>query len=362
LNDSDAVHDGRHIVTGLWKERPSSTKSLEYLEKDLGHRTRKELRFVRKLLKWPSFSAKGKLLRHTALAKKRPAVKLGRSVGKRFDAGKAAFLHDLRSRLAQLAEELGLDMQAARAFDAAADMRANLRVWLVDPWDVSVFESDPEPAFKAKDGSFCNPFDKHVRVGKVTTDTNAVPWVELLDTKTGTTQLYRAVDEDTGKPLQPTKDGKPSFLGRQLGMHNGSCVPASYAKVKCAGKPLAVQAQLREIQALEQREAALQKELDAMVDHGYDLVWYGRSGTYRGAGREKGRREVEKKYPEHVFRYNCGCQAQSDVIHGENYAAHIYGQVLHAYLGEDSSIDGARFSLEYIIAQMECRDGPCGDT
>ena len=33
-----------------------------------------------------------------------------------------------------------------------------------------------------------------------------------------------------------------------------------------------MQAQLREIQALEQREAALQKELDLLTEHGYDMV------------------------------------------------------------------------------------------
>ena len=208
------------IVTGFWKERSRPTNALEFLKEDLEHRKRKELRFVHKVLKWPSFSETGKLLRRTPLAKKRPAIQS--SEGDRFDSGRAAFLHDLRSRLVQRAEELGVDMQAARAFDAAADMRANLRVWVVDPWDMEM----DDVAFKAKDGTLCDPHDKHVRIGKVTTDANAVPWVELLDTKTGTTQLFQAVDEDTGKPLKPTKDGMPSFLGRQMGMHNGSCVPA----------------------------------------------------------------------------------------------------------------------------------------
>ena len=54
---------GIQMVTAVWKERPRPTNPLEYLKVDLEHRKRKELRFVHKVLTWPSFSEKGALRR-----------------------------------------------------------------------------------------------------------------------------------------------------------------------------------------------------------------------------------------------------------------------------------------------------------
>ena len=84
---------------------------------------------------------------------------------------------------------------------------------------------------------------------------------------------------------------------------------------------------------------------------------------------EKARREVERKFPEHVARLTGGDEAQFDVIHGEHYAAHVYGQVLHAYFFEragvfthDTPPKLVRSPLEYSLANMESREGPSGDT
>merc|ERR1719335_1724361 len=124
-------------------------------------------------------------------------------------------------------------------------------------------------------------------------------------------------------------------------MHNGSCVPASYAKVTSAGKPPAVQAQLHEIQALERREAAFKKEIDSMCRHGYDLAWYARSGGPCNAprdilrGREESRRRIEREFPEQVARYMNSTREEGDVIHGENNAADIYERLLNTYFYEN---------------------------
>lgn len=335
----------------------------EALARSLEHRRRTEQRFLHKVLQWPTFyrhwdgqGRRGTIKRRQPLGAKPPAK------GTAWDVGWERYLHTLRTQLYARAKELGADLARARHFDAQADMARSRGVWMIDAGDIDYKSACA--AFVRADGS-----EERLLACPETCYFGPValgpePEVDIWDPLTREVGRYKVEVEDECRPREAP--GWPPFLARQVGMTNAP--PPQPAAVLSAG-PATDRAELL---ALEQRLEAYRVELARLTGHGYDMVWYGRSGLcQKDNGRyhaevAKERARVEQERPQHVDQYHAAwdqSQAKGDAVFAEFSCAHYMSQLLGAYLGGQSACsapDGTQVDEpeELMIANFECEEPP----
>merc|ERR1711920_2127 len=86
---------------------------------------------------------------------------------------------------------------------------------------------------------------------------------------------------------------------------------------------------------------ALLATFNELTAHGYDMTWYGRSGISMHPAARPGRREIQKKWPEHVQAYeSSSSRAEADRIFG-GFSANLWiGNLVYLYFQDGDQYEG----------------------